>query len=204
MLATIPSRVITGAVLPRTRVVTVVMVVGFAALTAVAAQIRIPLGFTPVPITGQTFAVLLSGAALGATWGAASQLLYVLVGAIGVPVFAPAAESTGFWAGRGGWEIVTGATGGYLVGFIVAAYAIGFFAEQRQDRKVASAIPAFLAGNLMIYAFGVPWLYLTVDTIASGNEAFLAGFTPFIAGDLIKVALAGLLLPAAWRLADRF
>lgn len=204
LLATIPSRVITGAALPRTKVVTALMVVGFAALTAVAAQIRIPLGFTPVPITGQTFAVLLSGAALGATWGAGSQLLYVLAGAIGAPVFAPAADSTGFWAGQGGWEIVTGATGGYLLGFIVAAYAIGYLAEQRQDRKVVSAIPAFLTGNLVIYALGVPWLYFTVDSISTGNEAFVAGFIPFIAGDLIKVALAGLLLPAAWKLADRF
>ncbi len=192
MQATIPSRVITGAVLPRTTVVTAALVVGFALLTALSAQIVIPLPFTPVPITGQTFAVLLSGAALGAGAGAASQGLYVLLGAVGLPFYA---------GGASGWTVVTGATGGYLVGFIVAAWVVGVLAEMRQDRLVATAIPAFLVGNVIIHLFGVPWLArsLEVDWV----EAASLGSVPFIPGDLVKVALAGLLLPLAWKLSRR-
>lgn len=194
MQVTIPSRVITGRVLPRSTAWTIALTVGFALLTAFAAQVRIPLGFTPVPITGQTFAVLLAGAALGSTWGGASQLLYVALGAMGLPFFA---------GGNSGWTYVTGATLGYLVGFIVAAYVVGFLAERQQDRTVWSAVPAFLAGNAIIYAFGVPWLYYSVESITTGEQALTAGFTPFIAGDIVKIVLAGVLLPAAWKLADR-
>ncbi len=194
MQATIPARVITGKVLPRTTTWTIALTIGFALLSAAAAQIRIPLGFTPVPITGQTFAVLLAGAALGATWGGASQLLYVLLGAVGLPFFA---------GGNGGWEYATGSTLGYLIGFVVAAYVVGLMAERRQDRSVLSAVPAFLTGNLIIYTFGVPWLYYSIESISTGEAALAAGFTPFIAGDLVKIVVAGLLLPAAWKLADR-
>lgn len=194
MQATIPSRVITARVLPTSTTWTVLLTVGFALLTAAAAQVRIPLPFTPVPITGQTFAVLLSGAALGATWGGASQLLYVLMGAVGLPFFA---------GGQGGLTYATGATAGYLVGFIVAAVVVGYLAEHRQDRTVSGAIPAFLTGNLIIYAFGVPWLYNSVESITSGEAALAAGFTPFIFGDVVKIVLAGLLLPAAWKLARK-
>lgn len=194
MQVTIPSRVITGRVLPRSTSWTIALTVGFALLTALAAQIRIPLGFTPVPITGQTFAVLLAGAALGSTWGGASQLLYVMLGAAGLPFYA---------GGNSGWEYATGATLGYLVGFVVAAYVIGLMAERHQDRRVLSAIPAFLTGNLIIYACGVPWLYYSLDSIGSGEAALAAGFTPFIAGDLLKIVLAGILLPTAWKIADR-
>jgi len=147
-----------------------------------------------VPITGQTFAVLLSGAALGATWGGASQLLYVMLGAVGLPFFA---------GGNGGWTYATGSTLGYLIGFIVAAYVVGLMAERQQDRSVLSAVPAFLTGNLIIYGFGVPWLYYSIESISTGEAALAAGFTPFIAGDLVKIVLAGLLLPASWKLADR-
>ena len=194
MQATIPSRVITARLLPRSTTWTITLTIGFALLTAAAAQIRIPLGFTPVPITGQTFAVLLSGAALGATWGGASQLLYVMLGAVGLPFFA---------GGNGGWTYATGSTLGYLIGFIVAAYVVGLMAERQQDRSVLSAVPAFLTGNLIIYGFGVPWLYYSIESISTGEAALAAGFTPFIAGDLVKIVLAGLLLPASWKLADR-
>lgn len=195
MQVTIPSRVIAGRVLPRSTTWTVALTVGCVLLTAAAAQVRIPLPFTPVPITGQTFAVLLSGAALGATWGGASQLLYVLLGALGLPFYA---------GGESGWEVVSGATGGYLIGFIVAAFVVGSLAERHQDRTVAAAVPAFLTGNLIIYAVGVPWLYYAADSITTGQAALAAGFTPFIAGDLIKVAIAGLLLPAAWKMTKRY
>ena len=176
-------------VVPHRRALSVALVVGFALLTAAAAQVRIPLPFTPVPITGQTFAVLLSGAALGSTSGAASQLLYVALGAVGLPFYA---------GGTGGWEVVSGATGGYLVGFIVAAWVVGKLAEQHQDRQVGTALGAFLTGNLVIYAFGV--VGLMAATEMSLADAVTNGMAPFIIGDTIKVALAAALLPAAWRL----
>lgn len=188
MQTTIPTRVIAGAVLPRTRVATGVLVVSAALLTALAAQVRIPLPFTPVPITGQTFAVLLSGAALGRYAGAASQGLYVILG-----LFLP------FYAGgASGWSYASGATGGFLLGFVATAWIVGYLAEQRQDRTVASAVPAFLTGSVVIYLFGVPWLANVLDV--SWTRAVELGMAPFVLGDLIKVGIAGALLPATWRL----
>jgi biotin transport system substrate-specific component len=189
---TVPSPVITAVVLPRSRAVSFGLVVGFTLLTALAAQLVIPLPFTPVPITGQTFAVLLAGAALGGTLGAVSMALYVLLGAVGLPFFAE---------GSSGWEVVRGATGGYLVGFVVAAWLVGKLAERRQDRTVATAIPLFLLGSVVIYLCGVPWLAASMGV--SGTEAMELGLVPFIVGDLLKVAVAGLLLPATWALVTR-
>lgn len=188
MQTTIPSRVIAGAVLPRHRVTTGVLVVGFALLTAAAAQIRIPLPFTPVPITGQTFAVLLSGAVLGGAAGAASQALYVLAGLV-LPFYA---------GGASGWTHATGATGGFLVGFIAAAWIVGLLAERHQDRTVATAIPAFLTGTAVIYLLGVPWLADALNV--SWITAVEKGVVPFVLGDLVKIAAAGTLLPATWKL----
>ena len=171
------------------RVATAVLVVGFALLTAACAQITIHLGFTPVPITGQTFAVLLTGAVLGSRAGAASQLLYVALGAVGLPFYA---------GGAGGWESATGATAGYLVGFIVAAYVVGYLAENRQDRRFSTSVGAFLTGNLIIYVLGVAWLMQTFSWgLAEGVEK---GMAPFIIGDTIKILLAGGAMPTAWKL----
>lgn len=192
MQATIPSRVITGVVLPRSTFTTAALVIGFALLTALSAQIVIPLPFTPVPITGQTFAVLLSGAALGSVAGASSQTLYLLLGAIGLPFYA---------GGTAGWSVVSGATGGYLIGFIVAAWVVGTLAERLQDRTVATAIPAFLVGSVIIHLFGVPWLAASLDI--GWTEAAALGSVPFIPGDLLKVVLAGVALPVAWKIAGR-
>lgn len=181
--------VISTRVLPRTVGVTTALVVGFALLTALMAQIEIPLWFTPVPITGQTFAVLLSGAALGWRAGAAAQSLYVGLGAVGLPFYS---------GGDGGWEVATGATGGYLLGFVVAAAFVGYLAERRQDRSVVTAVPAFLAATAVIYLFGVAWLANVLDVGAV--EAMELGMVPFVIGDLVKIALVGLALPVAWRL----
>jgi biotin transport system substrate-specific component len=186
------AAVITTRIAHRSRVSAVTLVVGFAVLTALLAQVRIPLWFTPVPITGQTFAVLLAGAALGSRLGVASQALYVAVGAVGVPVY------TG-WSR--GWGYFTGATGGYLLGFVVAAFVVGRLAERRQDRTVTTAIPAFLTGTVVIYVFGVAWLArsLGIDAI----RAMELGLVPFVIGDLLKIVLAGVTLPVAWRLTGR-
>ena len=171
------------------RIATAALVVGFSLLTAACAQISIPLGFTPVPITGQTFAVLLTGAVLGSRAGAASQFLYLALGAVGLPFYA---------GGTGGWERATGATAGYLVGFVVAAYVVGYLAENRQDRRFSTSVGAFLTGNLVIYVLGVAWLmyHLSWD-LATGVEK---GMAPFIIGDTLKILLAGGAIPAAWKL----
>jgi biotin transport system substrate-specific component len=158
------TAVLAGRVFPQRRVVTASLVAGGALLTALAAQIEIPLWFTPVPITGQTFAVLLVGAALGWRAGAASQLLYVALGAAGLPFYS---------GGDGGWEVVTGATGGYLLGFVAAAALVGLLAERRQDRLVLTAVPAFLAGNAVIYLIGVPCL-----AAVAGYDATTAAAIP--------------------------
>ncbi len=183
------STVITQRVLPRSAVVSVLLVVAAAAVTALAAQVRVPLPFTPVPITGQTFAVLLSGAALGWKLGAAGQLLYVAVGALGAPVFTDTS---------GGFEVLTGSTGGYLIGFILAAALVGRLAERRQDRTFATMFTAFILGSSVIYVLGV------VGSMAATGwpllEAVEKGVIPFLLGDLVKAATAGLLLPGAWKL----
>lgn len=183
------TTVITQRVFPRTKVASVLLVVAAAALTALAAQWRIDLPFTPVPITGQTFAVLLTGAALGMKLGASGQLLYVGAGMVGLPVFA---------GGTGGWEVASGATAGYLIGFVVAAGLVGYMAERRQDRTFPTMFTAFMLGSAVIYGFGVLGLMVVVEMTLV--DAVVAGVVPFVIGDVIKAAAAGLLLPGAWRL----
>jgi biotin transport system substrate-specific component len=177
---------------PRARVRDAALVVGAAALTALCAQISFYLPGLTVPVTGQTFAVLLSGAALGANRGAAAMALYIVAGMIGLPVYA---------SGSHGVEIVTGATGGYLIGFLVAGYVVGRLAEARLDRTPRTALPLFIVGSAIVYAIGVPWL--AVSAHMSLGSAIADGFVPFIPGDIVKAVAAGALLPAAWKLAGR-
>ena len=181
------------AVFPRSGLlVDSLLVVAGAGLVSLAAQIEIPLSFTPVPISGQTFAVLLVGASLGPLLGASSLLLYFCVGLIGAPVYS---------GGDSGWEIVKGATGGYLVGFIVAAALTGWLAQRQWDRRFNSAVAAMLSGSVVIYLFGLPWLAHVANLDLSGTLE--AGLYPFVVGDLVKLYLAGMLLPGAWRLVKR-
>jgi biotin transport system substrate-specific component len=149
--------------------------------------VRIPLPFTPVPITGQTFAVLLVGAALGAGRGAGALMLYLLMGMTGLPVFA---------GGAAGLFHLTGPTGGYLIGFVIAAAAVGRMAEHGWERSFRTSLIPFSLGTLLIYLVGVPWLALYVGPQA----AIQKGLLPFLPGDLIKLLLAALALPSAWRL----
>src|SRR5690606_20614330 len=180
------SLVLAHRVLPRTRINTTVLVVAVAALTALAAQVRIPLW--PVPITGSTFAVLLGGAALGWKAGGTAQLLYLVVGIAGVPVFAD---------GNSGAATLIGPTGGYLLAFPVAAALVGWLAGKGHDRRFHTMAFAFLAGSAVIYMGGVTGLMLNLGMTLPA--AMSAGVYPFLIGDAIKATGAGLLLPAIWR-----
>jgi len=169
------------------------LVVGFALLTAICAQIRIPLGFTPVPVTGQTFAVLLAGAALGTRLGALSQLTYWVMGLIGLPFYSNA---------TGGWSAGTGATMGYMIGFIFAAAAVGHLAERKHDRQFITSLPAMLLGSAIIYICGATWLAHSLNiAVATGDKnAISLGVAPFLIGDLIKMLLAAVSTSTIWRL----
>lgn len=160
-----------------------------ALFVAALAQVRIQLPFTPVPLTGQTFAVLLAGAALGSKRGAASLALYTLMGALGLPFFA---------GGASGLAYMSGPTLGYLAGFVAAAYVVGLLAERGLERSVRTSFVPFLAGTLVIYAFGAGWLAVLFGI----EQALRLGVLPFLIGDAIKMALAALALPSAWRLVE--
>jgi biotin transport system substrate-specific component len=157
-----------------------------ALFVAALAQVRIPLPFTPVPLTGQTFAVLLVGAALGSKRGAASLMLYTTMGALGLPFFA---------GGASGLAYMSGPTLGYLVGFLAAAYIVGLLAERGLERSVRTSLVPFLVGTLVIYIFGAGWLAI----LFSLEQALALGVLPFLAGDALKMLLAALALPAAWK-----
>ena len=167
----------------------VLLVAGAAGFVGALAQISIHLSFTPVPITGQTLGVLLAGTALGWRRAAASMALYAVAGVAGVPWFA------------GGASGYVGASFGYIVGFFFAAAACGYLAERGADRSVLRSVPAMIVGEIIIYAFGVSWL--AIDLHLGTNAALADGFTPFVAGDAIKAAIAAGLLPVAWQLAGR-
>lgn len=141
---------------------------------------------------GQTFAVLLVGASLGTLRGGSSALLYVLIGIARAPVYV---------GGDHGWSVVTGASGGYLVGFVLAAALTGRLAERRWDRRFSSALAAILTGNVVISLVGLPWLAIVLGT--NLEQTLEYGLYPFIAGDALKLYLAAALLPGAWRLMDR-
>ncbi len=165
----------------------VMLVVGGSLLLALFARISIPLDFTPVPITGQTLGVLLVGAALGSRRGSLSVVLYLVEGGFGLPFFA---------GGGSGWAAFSGPTGGYLLGFVAAAYAVGWMAERGWDKRFWSAAMAMLVGEIVIYVFGVPWLAYFVGV----EKALPLGLYPFILGDAIKLVLAALVLPSTWKL----
>jgi biotin transport system substrate-specific component len=179
------------AVVPRAGLATdIVLVLAGTALVAAAAQVSIP--FEPVPLTGQTFAVLLVGSSLGAIRGAVSLSLYLCLGVAGAPIYAD---------GRHGWGIITGPTGGYIVGFVVAACVTGYLAERGWDRRFPSAVGAMLTGNVIVYAVGLPWLAVVLDT--NFDTTLDLGLYKFVPGDLLKLYLAAALLPTAWRVVGR-
>ena len=181
------------ALIPRTSVLTdTLLVAGGAVFIALVAQVAFYLPFTPVPVTGLTFGVLVTGAAMGSVRGLLATLLYVLLGVAGAPVYAD---------GSYGVDVLLGVTGGYLVGSVLAAGLTGYLAEKAWDRKVISAVPAMLLGELIIFVVGVGWLMVVLGV--GIGEGLKLGFVPFIIGEVVKLVAAGLLLPGAWKLVDR-
>jgi biotin transport system substrate-specific component len=181
------------AVFPRSTLLTdALLVCAGTAFVALCAQASIRLGFTPVPITLQTFAVLLVASAYGAVLGTASLLLYLLIGIVGVPVYAEQ---------KHGWEVFSGATGGYIVGFVLAAALTGYLAERGWDRRFSSAVSVMLTGNVVIYACGLIWLHHSLGV--NWPDALEYGLYPFVPGDIVKLYLAALALPGAWKLVER-
>ena len=166
------------------------LIVAGCLLIALAAHLQVLLPFSPVPVTGQTFAVLFLGALYGSRRGPATVVTYLMLGAMGLPVFA---------GGLAGLARFVGPTAGYLLGFVVAAFAVGSLSERGWDRKPWTTAASMIIGNGIIYAFGVAWLWRFV-----GWEAVLnAGVVPFLPGDALKIALATILLPSGWRIIGR-
>jgi len=195
MAATLSNKVLSEAILPREGSALMLkraalVALGIAAL-AIAAQIRVP--FWPVPITMQTFVVLTVGAAYGMLLGVVTLLGYLAIGALGFDVFtSSSAESYGL-------AYMMGGTGGYLAGFVLAAAALGWLARRGWDRSVGKMAAAMLIGNALIYVPGLLWL----GHLYAGSEGWATvldwGLWPFLAGDALKLALAALLLPVAWK-----
>jgi biotin transport system substrate-specific component len=164
------------------------LIIGGSFLVALSAQVAA--GY-PVPITAQTFAVLMLAALLGPGRAALCLLAYIAEGAAGLPVFAQ---------GKAGFAALLGPTGGYLIGFVPAAYIVGFLARKGWDRRISTTILAMIFGNVIIYAFGLLWLSALVGL----HTALGGGLYPFVPGDLLKIALAAAVLPSAWKLLERF
>lgn len=186
-----------------TRARDALLVLGGTALIVIGARISFYLPFDPfVPVTAQTFSVLLVGAALGMRRGAVTAGLYLLLGAVGLPVFAWDADAHAYASGigtiakLGPGGLVLGYTGGYLIGFVLASAVVGRLAELGWDRKIGGAIVAMLLGNGLVYVIGLPWLALAANL--SPGDALLFGLYPFIPGDLLKLLAAAGLLPVAW------
>ena len=182
---TLADRVFTRGV-----VMDIVLVAAGAALTAIAAQVQIPLW--PVPITGQTLAVLLVGSALGALRGALSMVLYAVLGIVGLPVFSDATS---------GVLVVMGPTGGYIIGFVFAAAFTGWIAQRSWDRRILRAILAFLGGTVVTFAIGLPWLAVTLGL--TFEQTLEGGLYPFIVGGIIKMLIAAGVIAVAWRHVER-
>lgn len=177
------------------------LVAAGALLIALSAAVSFRLPDNPVPISGQTFGVLLAAGALGLRRGSAATALYVAIGVIGFPAFAEGKGGLGVIAGVSEGRLVLGATGGYLVGFVLAAGLVGRLAQRGWDRRLPGALTAMVVGNAAIYAIGLPWL--AAATGFSPAETIARGLLPFLLGDGLKLLLAAGVLPAAWWVVGR-
>ena len=163
-------------------------VLGLAAL----AQIAIPVPGSPVPVTGQTLGVLILGTAYGSTLGVTTFAIYIVAGIAGAPVFASSGH---------GLDRIVGATGGYLIGMLVATFVVGQLARFRLDQNFLTALPSMLIGTITTFSFGLVWLHQY--TGQSWDWTIKAGLTPFIVGEALKIAIAGTSLPVVWRVVNR-
>ena len=187
------SNTLTNAVLPKSNVLTkLLLVTGGALFLALLAQIAIPVPGSPVPVTGQTLGVLLLATAYGANMGAATFALYLLIGIAGAPVFA----NRDF-----GIERLIGPTGGYLIGMLIASWVLGALAGRKWDQRLRTALVTMLIGSLIIFTFGLIWLQQY--TGKDWAWTFSAGLTPFIFGEILKIAIAGTALPTVWKVVGR-
>ena len=182
-----------SSLIPRTTALSnaVLVVSGVLGLAALA-QIALPVPGSPVPVTGQTLGVLILGTTYGSTLGFTTFAVYMLAGIAGAPVFANGGQ---------GLDRIIGATGGYLIGMLVATFVLGQFARFRLDQKFLTALPSMLIGTVITFSFGVVWLHQY--TGKSWSWTFSAGLTPFIVGEALKIAIAGTSLPAIWRVVNR-
>ena len=181
------------AVFPRSTALTeALFVVGGIGFISLLAQISIPVPGSPVPVTGQTLAVLLIGTTYGARLGFITFATYLLAGIAGAPIFAGSTN---------GIEKVIGATGGYLVGMLVASLLLGFLADRKADQKFRTSFPALLLGDLVIFTFGLAWLHASLDLTWAAT--IKAGLTPFILGEALKIAITATSLPLVWRKISR-
>jgi biotin transport system substrate-specific component len=180
-----PRLVLADRIIPRHLVTDITLVVLGAALVGGFAQLFVPLW--PVPVTGQTLAVLLVGATLGAVRGALAMVVYAVVGIVGVPWFSESGS---------GWQVIAGPTGGYIVGFVFSAFLVGWLSERQWDRRLLKALALFLGGSVAVFAIGLPWLSFVLGTDLATTLEY--GLWPFIIGGIIKALLAAGLLPLAW------
>ncbi len=159
---------------------------------ALLAQVALPIPGSPIPVTGQTLGVLLIGTSYGATLGITTFLTYLFIGIAGAPIFA---------GGAHGLSRLTGATGGYLVGMLVASFVVGALAGRKWDQRINKALFTMLLGDVIIFSFGLLWLHASLGK--SWSWTIAAGFTPFIIGEVLKVAIAGTSLPLVWRFVQK-
>jgi len=167
-------------------------IVGGTLFIAAMAQIAIPVPGSPVPVTGQTLAVYLIGTTSGARFGFATFATYLLAGIAGAPVFAASTGATNHGLAR-----LTGATGGYLIGMLVATLVLGALADRKADQKFKTSFPALILGSAIVFAFGLTWLHSSLEL--TWTQTISAGLTPFIFGEVIKIAITATSLPLIWR-----
>lgn len=186
-----------ATVFPRSSALTqALFVMGGVGFITLMAQVAIPVPGSPVPVTGQTLAVLLIGTTYGARLGVTTFATYLLAGIAGAPVFAPSTT-----AANHGIDRLLGATGGYLVGMFVASLLLGYLADRRADQKFKTSFPALLLGDATIFFFGLTWLHFSLEL--SWSATIAAGLTPFIFGELLKIAITATSLPLIWRKISR-
>lgn len=201
--ATLADRLVPAGIAARlgSRSRDLALVAAGAVLIALSAAVSIRLPDNPVPISGQTFGVLLVAGALGLRRGLGATALYVAIGVIGLPAFAEGKGGLGVIASVNDGRLVLGATGGYLAGFVLAAALVGRLAQRGWDRRLPGALAAMALGNAVIYAIGLPWL--AAATGFSPAETIAKGLVPFLLGDAAKLLLAAGVLPAAWWVVGR-